>query len=230
MNIVALICARGGSKGLRNKNLLKINNKSLIERAINQAKSIKEITRVFVSTDSKKIAIEAIKFGADVPFIRPKYLAADNTPEIKVWKHAVNFFKKRMKLNIDFLVIVPTTSPLRKINQIKQCIRKAKKENLDILFTATKSNRNPFFNMVKINKNKISLICKSKKMVYRRQDAPECYDLTTICYVVKVKFLFGCSNLFEGKSNIIKIPKKNSIDIDDLVDFKIAKFLLKNEK
>lgn len=230
MNIVALICARGGSKGLKNKNLLKINNKSLIERAINQAKSIKEISRVFVSTDSKKIANEAIKFDAEVPFIRPKYLARDNTSEIKVWKHAVNFFKKRTKLNVDFLVIIPTTAPLRKTNQIKQCIQKAKKENLDILFTATKSNRNPFFNIVKIHKKKVSLVCKSKKMVYRRQDAPKCYDLTTICYVVKVKFLLRCSNLFEGKGNIIEIPKKNSIDIDDKIDFKIAKFFLKNEK
>ena len=90
-NLVALICARGGSKGIKNKNLIKIKNKSLIRISIEHAKKIKSIKRIFVSTDSKIIAKEAIKYGAEVPFIRPKKLAMDNTPEIYVWRHAIKF-------------------------------------------------------------------------------------------------------------------------------------------
>ena len=93
-NIIALICARGGSKGIKNKNLLKIGKKSLLRISIEQAKKIKAIKKIFVSTDSKKIAREAAKYGAIVPFIRPKNLGKDTTPEILVWRHAVNFLNK----------------------------------------------------------------------------------------------------------------------------------------
>jgi CMP-N-acetylneuraminic acid synthetase len=114
-NIIALICARGGSKGIKNKNLLKIDNKSLLRIAIEQSKKIKFIKQVYVSTDSIKIANEAKKFGAIVPFIRPKKLSRDNTPEILVWRHAIDFLKNELKIKPDYIISLPTTSPLRKI-------------------------------------------------------------------------------------------------------------------
>ena len=117
-NIVALICARGDSKGIKNKNLLKIGKKSLLRISIEQAKKIKSIKKIFVSTDSKKIAKEAIKYGAIVPFIRPKNLAKDTTPEILVWRHAISFLNEKLKINPDYIVSLPTTSPLRKLSDI----------------------------------------------------------------------------------------------------------------
>jgi CMP-N-acetylneuraminic acid synthetase len=226
-NIYALICARGGSKGIKNKNLLLINNKSLIARSILIAKKCKYIKKVFVSTDSKKIAQEAIRYGAEVPFLRPKNLSKDNTPEIQVWKHAINYLEKVKNLKTDFIVNIPTTAPLRTLNDVNSCIKKAIKNNFDMIFTATEAYRNPFFNLVKINKNRVIPAFQNSKIIFRRQDAPKFYDLNTICYVIKVKFIKNSDTIFSGRSGIVKIPKERSIDIDDKIDYKIAKLLLK---
>tara|TARA_B100000959_G_C14926845_1_gene601863 strand:+ start:432 stop:899 length:468 start_codon:yes stop_codon:yes gene_type:complete len=155
MNIIALICARGNSKGIRNKNLLKFKNTTLIGNAIRQAFKSKFINRVIVSTDSKKIIKESIKYNAEVPFVRPLKLGKDNSPEIDTWKHAINFLKKK-KEKIDYIVSVPTTAPLRKISDIDNCIKLATKKKLDIVFTVTKSAKNPYFNMVAVKKKNLN--------------------------------------------------------------------------
>ncbi len=223
---ITLICARGGSKGIKNKNLLKIGKKSLIRISIEHAKQIKSIKDIYVSTDSKKIAAEAIKYGAKVPFLRPKKLAKDNTPEIYVWRHFINFLNKKIKLNPDYIISLPVTSPLRKVNDVKKCINKVLKEDLDILFTATKSSRNPYFNIIeqKNNKIKTAITIKGKKY-YRRQDAPQCYDLTTVCYIFKPLYVLKNKNLFSGKASFQEISKEYSLDIDDKFDYKLARLL-----
>ena len=170
MNIVALICARGGSKGIKNKNLLRFKNSTLLGNAIKQAKKSKYINKVIVSSDSKKILKEAINNKAEVPFVRPSKLGKDNSPEIETWKHAIKFLNK--KKDINYIVSIPTTSPLRKVSDIDNCIKIAIKKNLDIVFTVTKSSKNPYFNMVKVKNSKIELISKSKKKIFRRQEAP----------------------------------------------------------
>jgi CMP-N-acetylneuraminic acid synthetase len=230
MNVVALICARGNSKGIKNKNLLKFKNTTLIGNAIKQAQGSNLIDKVVVSTDSKNIIKESIKHGAEVPFVRPLYLARDNSPEIETWKHAINFLKKK-KEKIDYIVSVPTTSPLRKIPDINKCIKIAIKKKLDIVFSVTKSSKNPYFNMVVVKKKKLQLILKSKKKIFRRQDAPKCFDLTTVCYVFKPNYILKKNkNLFSGKTGYVEIPKNRSIDIDDREDYEIAKFLSKKLK
>ena len=214
MNIVALICARGNSKGIKNKNLLKFKNTTLIGNAIKQARKSNLISRVVVSTDSKKIIKESIKHDAEVPFVRPLHLGKDNSPEIDTWKHAINFFRKKGE-KIDYIVSVPTTSPLRKLSDIDNCIKTAIKKKLDMVFSVTKSSKNPYFNMVTIKKKKLELILKSKKKIFRRQDAPKCFDLTTVCYVFKPDYIFKRSkDLFSGKTGYFEIIKSRSIDIE----------------
>ena len=223
MNIVALICARGNSKGIKNKNLLKFKNTTLLGQAIKQSHKSKLINRVIISTDSKKIVKEAKKHNADIPFLRPAKLSRDNSPELLAWRHAVNFLEKESKKKIDYIVSVPTTSPLRSVSDINRAIILAKKKNLDIVFSITKSTKNPFFNMVSIKKKKLKLICEKKNRIFRRQDAPKCYDLTTVCYVFKPKYIFKTKDLFKGKTGFITIPKERSLDIDDKFDYRIAK-------
>ena len=94
MNIIALICARGGSKGIPNKNIKLFDGKPLIVRSIDQAKKVKEIDRVIVSTDCEDIAKIAVDAGAEVPFMRPKKLAEDNSSEWLVWRHALEAIKR----------------------------------------------------------------------------------------------------------------------------------------
>ena len=228
-NIIGLICARSGSKGIKNKNLIKLSGKTLLSIAIKVGKKSKYIKEIYVSTDSKKIAIEAKKNGAIVPFLRPKNLSRASTPELLVWRHAVNYLENINKLKIDLIVSLPCTAPFRKKEDIDKCIKKSIKKNLDVVFTASDSHRNPYFNMIQSKNNKISLICKSQKRYFRRQDAPVCYDLNTVCYVFKNKFIKKNNNLLSGKIDFVKIPKARSLDIDEKLDYKIAKLMVKNK-
>jgi N-acylneuraminate cytidylyltransferase len=227
-NFFAIICARGGSKGLKDKNLLPFNKTTLIGNAIQHAKKSKYISRIIVSTDSKKIAKEALKCGAEVPFLRPKNISTDKSPEILYWIHIINYLKKNKSLP-DYLVSVPSTSPLRHPTDIDKAITKIEKEKLDFVFSATKSSKNPFFNIIKVLNSKISIACKPKKNIYRRQDAPDCYDICTVVFVFKPSFIKKNKHLFKGKIGFVKIPKSRSSDIDDIYDYEFSKFIAKNK-
>lgn len=222
--ILGLICARAGSKRLPEKNLKTIQGKSLLALSIDHAKSCKQINKLIVSTDCPKIAAEAEKNGAEIPFMRPKYLAKDDTPEWDVWQHALKFFNNK---KIEALVITPTTSPLRNKIDIEKAINLFFSHKCDGVISVTESYRNPMFNIVKENKYKFAeLAVKNKQKIYRSQDAEKFYDLTTVCYVVDPKFVLTNEHLFEGKLKLNFIPKDRSIDIDTKQDLLWARFLV----
>ena len=152
---VVIICARGGSKGIKHKNLKKIGKFRLIEKSINIAKKIKNVSQIIVSTDSKKIANIAINYGVTIPELRPKHLSKDDTPEINVWKYLIKLLKKKYKFDVnnDFLISLSPTSPLRNLDDINRGIKKflSDKTN-DALVSVSESYRNPYFNMVKKKK------------------------------------------------------------------------------
>ena len=225
MKFHALICARSGSKGIKNKNIRIFKSKPLISYPIKSAQRIKEIVSISVSTDSNKIAKIAKKYGAEIPFIRPKKLSGDKVNEWDVWKH---FVKKKKLINKDqILVVLPTTSPLRKIEDIKKCIKLYKQKRFDTVLMITKSNKNPFFNMMTKKKdNSLDLCIKSKKNIIRRQDAPEVYNVTTLCYILSCHFLMRKKSFFEGKIGGVEIPAERSIDLDTELDLKIANKLI----
>lgn len=227
MNIVALICARGGSKGILNKNIKILGGEPLIVRSINQAKKLKEVKRVIVSTDSKEIADIATAAGAEVPFMRPKNLAEDNSSEWLVWRHALEGIKKIDGEYPDILIVVPVTSPLRTEDDLKKCLIEFNKGNADIIITVTNSHRNPYFNMVKINEEGLaSLVIPQVKTIIRRQESPEVYDMTTVAYVTTPKFILEKDGIFSGKVGHVHIPIERAIDIDNPFDLRIAELLL----
>tara|TARA_B100000029_G_C17206956_1_gene826577 strand:- start:268 stop:738 length:471 start_codon:yes stop_codon:yes gene_type:complete len=152
-------------------------------------------------------------------------LARDSSPEIKSWRHAIKILNKDK--DIDYIASIPTTAPLRSTSDINKCISFAIKKKLDIVFSVTKSSKNPYFNILKEKNKKLGIVCKNKKTIDRRQEAPQCYDLTTACYVFKPSYVMKRENLFSGKTGFVLIPKKRSIDIDDKLDYKIANFLSK---
>ncbi len=226
MNIIGAVFARGKSKGLKNKNLLKFKNKSLVGHAVTQAYSVKHIKKVYISSDSKKIINEAKKYKAIIPFVRPKSLSLDTSPHIKVWRHFVKFLKLK-KINADLIVDIPTTSPLRNISDITKCINLAVKKKFDMVFTITESNKNPYYNMLEKKGKKLKIIKTPTKKVSRRQDAPKCFDLTTVCYVFKPNYILKSKNVLSGKVGYLIIPKERAIDIDDKFDYKLAKMISK---
>lgn len=226
MKLICLICARSGSKRIKNKNIIPFNGIPLIANTILMAKKIKQISKIYVSTDSNKIANISKKYGAEVPFIRPKYLSQDNTPEFKVWKY---FEKSISKIYNDFdaIIILPTTSPLRKTIDINKCISKYKTNKYELVLSLRDSSRNPYFNMVKKNRfGYLELVNKTKKKFFTSQSSPIVYDLTTIAYIINRNSIRSKNNMFDCKIGGVTIPKDRSIDIDDHFDLKLAEILL----
>ena len=223
-NFNVLICARGGTKGLKNKNIKNFIGKPLIAWTIILAKKIPNVNKIIVSTDSLKIAEISKRYGAEVPFIRPKKLALDKSPEWKTWKHAIKFFDNK-KIKTKGLIVLPVTSPLRNLADIKKSIKYYLKYKCTVMCIA-KSNLSPYFNMVK--KKKFCSLLISKKKYHYRQSVPQVYNMTTICFVISPETIRKSSYLFDRKVFGLEVPKERSVDIDDIHDFNYAQFLKKN--
>jgi len=227
MKTVAFIFARGGSKGLPGKNILPFGGKPLIAWSIEQALAVKRIERVIVSTDSVDIAEVARKHGAEVPFIRPKNLARDNSPEWLAWRHALSYLLKTNGKLPQAMVSVPTTAPLRRILDIDNCLNEFEKGEADVVITVTDAHRSPYFNMVKANTdNTVGLVNPPHSNLHHRQDAPIVYDMATVCYVAISEFVMTHNAIFEGRVKAVHVPPERAIDIDTLLDFQIAERLL----
>jgi len=227
MDFVAFIFARGGSKGLPDKNIKILAGKPLIAWSIEHAKSIPLIRRVIVSTDSKRIAEVAREFGAEVPFLRPSELAQDDSPEWASWQHAVQFLSETEGMMPDGMVSIPCTSPLRSVLDIENCLLEFKNNKPDAVITVSDAHRNPWFNMVKLSPEGYSeLVIPPNDNIFRRQDAPHVFDMTTVAYVVKPSFILSNTSIFSGQVRAVKVPPDRAMDIDTQFDFDIAEFLM----
>jgi N-acylneuraminate cytidylyltransferase len=222
----AFVFARGGSKGLPNKNILPFAGKPLIAWAIEHALGANWIDEVFVSTDSIEIASVAEKYGAQVPFLRPSTLATDESPEWDSWMHALNFLRNSNGVYPDAFVSVPATSPLRESGDIDKCIELFNSEEVDAVITYTDSHRNPYFNMLSENSKKHLTKVIQGPHLWRRQDAPVVYDMATVAYVISSEFALQSSSLFQGRVKGVHIPSDRAIDIDNKLDFDFAEFLM----
>jgi len=222
--IKIFIFARKNSRGIKNKNLVKLKSKSLLFYSINIAKKIVKKENIYISSDNQKLEKFALKYG--INFIqRPKYLATSNSPEYLSWKHAINELKSK-NINFDIFVSLPTTSPLRNKTDVLKTINKLNKK-IDIVLTATKSSRNPYFNIVEKKKNGFYDVVTKKKNIFRRQDAPTTYDLNTVAFVSTPKYILNSKSIFDGRVQVNCTPLERSIDIDDKFDLKIAEKLMR---
>lgn len=221
----AFIFARGGSKGIPRKNVKLLGGKPLIGWSIDTALKCPSIDRVIVSTDDQEIADVAKSHGAEVPFIRPKELAEDNSAEWYAWRHAVQYLQAQ-SCKFEKFVSLPATSPLRSVDDVEKCIA-ALDDETDIVVTVKKAERSPYFNMVTIREDGFSRLAISpERAVTRRQDAPEVYDMTTVCYVTRPDFILNNFGVFSGKVRSVIIPEARAIDIDNPIDFRIAEILV----
>jgi len=224
MKTYAFVFARGGSKGIINKNIKKLHGKPLLSYSIDLAKQIKSIDKVFVSTDNNIISKIAYNNGAEV-INRPKELADDDTPEWLAWQHAVEILDKKSE-EFDVFLSLPTTSPLRNEKDVNLALSSLD-DLTDIVVSMTVASRNPWFNMVEKTKNGLLKIpMQTNQKISRRQDAPMIYDLSTVAYVTRPNYIKNANGIFDGKVKGIEIPPERSIDIDTDLDFKIAEFLM----
>lgn len=225
MKIFSFVFARGGSKGVPGKNIRVLSGKPLLANAIDLAKSVPKIQEVFVSTDDESIAAVARKYGAEV-ILRPVELAQDDSPEWLAWRHAVDWVEKK-KGPFEVFISLPTTSPLRNREDVKACIDLLDGET-DVVITITKTNRSPWFNMVRLtSKGYAKVLLQGEKTYVRRQDVPEAFDMTTVAYVTRPQYIHTANGIFDGRVKAVIIPQERALDIDTELDFRIGDFLMK---
>ena len=227
--IFAFTFARGGSKGLPNKNIKILDGKPLIAHAIEATRESDFVRSHFVSTDSKAIADAARRAGGEIAFARPAHLATDTSPEILAWKHAIEEVRA-LGRSFDLMLSVPTTSPLRRSEDIDRAIRKALESDADLVITVSEARNNPYFNMVELDASgRAKIVCPQSSPV-GRQSAPLVFDMTTVAYVAKPEYVLRARTLMEGDVRAIVVPPESAIDIDDALDFAFAEFLLQRRR
>ncbi|MFQ6027629.1 MAG: cytidylyltransferase domain-containing protein [Dehalococcoidia bacterium] len=226
--ILALIPARGGSKGVPRKNLRLLAGKPLIAYSIETALASQFIDRVVVSTDDAEIASVAQQYGAEVPFMRPQELAQDDSPEWLTWQHALRTLSAGgLHPRIEVLTCISPTAPLRSVGDVDACIQTLHDSDADLVFTVKPAERNPYFNMVVLDEAGYArLVIPPKGPIHRRQDTPTVYDMTTVAYAARPEFVLQASSMFEGKTKAVSVPPERALDIDTELDFQFAEFLI----
>lgn len=225
LKILFLIPARKGSKGLPKKNIMPFGDTTLIERAINQAKSCAHINDEICLSTNDEIAIEIVrKMGINVPFKRPDRLASDKSSMEEVIQHALQFYAHLGK-NFDCVVLLQPTSPLREINDIKAVINRFDGSQ-EMIVTVNKSKENPYFNLFEETKD--GKLIKSKSSDYKtRQEVPRCFVLNGAVYLISTTTLNQKSISDIKFLDKVEMPLERSIDIDTKSDWDLALYYLK---
>lgn len=224
--ILAVITARGGSKGLPGKNIKLLGGKPLIAYSIEAAHKSKLITHSIVSTDYENIAEISRKYGADVPFLRPAELAEDSTPHVPVMQHALKFMEDKLGITFDYTVIFQPTSPFRTSGDIDGTIQKLIDMGADsaVSLVEVESGSHPI-KMKKLDGDIVESYCIPEVEGTRRQDLPICYKRSAAVYAMKRDLIMD-GRLYGDRIVGYVVPKERSIDIDDQFDFVKAEYML----
>lgn len=230
MKVLAVIPARAGSKKIPGKNIKKIGGKPLIVYTIEAALKSKYLDRIIVSTDDEKIAKIAKKCGAEVPFIRPKELAEDDVPLVPdVLRHTVEELKRNENFDVDIIVMLQPTSPLRKTKYIDLAIEKLINTKCDWVVTVSRVSDHPF-RMRRMKGDKLELLFETEKVWAQRQDLPPVYYLNGAVYATR-KDVIMKKDVFQNKDwRGIAMEEEEGIDIDTFTDLLVVDAILKMRK
>lgn len=225
--ILALIPARGGSKGIKNKNIRDLADKPLIAYSIETACKSKYIDSVVVSTDNIKISSVALKFGARVPFMRPKNIAGDKTPMISVVLDALKQLDK-IGEKYDICILLQPTQPLRTVDDIDASLEQFIKNGQKSLVSICEVENHPLLMRRKSETNKLTKFIKKRSDV-NRQDMEKYYYVNGAIYINKVGEITMNLSLNDNKTGYI-MPRTRSIDIDEEIDLIIAELMVKHKE
>ena len=233
--ILGIITARGGSKSLPGKNIKLFNGKPLIAYSIETALKSKYLDKVIVSTDNKEIAKIAKKFRAEVPFLRPKKFARDNSPSSEAILHAIDWLEKRNEF-FDIIVLLQPTSPLRKENDVDMAIELFLKnyKKADSLVSVGKIHlENPYITK-KIENGYVKPLIKIRRKIYQRQQLPEVYYSYGLLYLSKVDTYRKYKTFYQKRTIPYFIERWQNYEIDDIYDFialeQISKYKFGNSR
>jgi len=227
--VLAIIPARSGSKGLSGKNIKLLAGKPLIARTIESAKKCKFIDKIIVSTESIEIAKIAEKVGAEIPFIRPENLSTDTAKSINVIFHTINWFNLNNQ-KFDIVILLQPTSPLRTADDINNAVALLFEKDAKAIVSVCEVEHHPYLcNTLPQNLNMLNF-CQAEIVNKNRQELPIFYRLNGAIYIFYINY-FIKNNGFYGKNTYAYImPQERSIDIDTIVDFRLAELLISGLK
>jgi len=229
-NILGLIPSRGGSKGLPRKNIKPLLGKPLIAWTIEQALTSKYLDSVVVSTDDEEIAEISKKYGADVPFMRPKELAEDNAKGIDVVLHAMDWVKENdTRKQYDLLMLLQPTSPLRISEDIDKAIELLFLKEAKAIVSVCEVDHHPLWANILPEDGCMKNFIRKEIMNKNRQELPIFYRLNGAIYLSYCNYIKERKSFFGKDTFAYIMPKSRSVDIDDEIDFKLVEILIKND-
>jgi len=227
-NILAIIPARGGSRGIPRKNLRLLYGKPLLVYSVEAASGSRYIDKVVVSTEDREFVKVAINSGAEV-IRRPPKLAQDDTPSLPVYKHVINHLEKTKRFYPNIVVILQPTSPLRTVKDIDQAIEKFLTAKCDSVVSVCETEHPPHW-MYTLEGERLKSIIEGGDRVTRRQDAPEVYRLNGAVYVTHRDVIMKQNRVMGDDTRAYIMPVERSIDIDTEIDLKLAELLMKESE
>lgn len=227
MNILVVIPARGGSKGLPGKNIKLLKGKHLINYSVELARSIFEDKDICVTTDSEEIKSVVERTGLKVPFIRPDFLSQDSSGTREVLIHAIDFYENDGR-QIDFVLLLQPTSPLRSVQNINEVLALCTSE-IDMIVSVKETRANPYYVLFEEN-NKGYLVNSKKGNFTRRQDCPVVWEYNGSIYLINTKSLKAKPISDFKRIKKYEMSELNSIDIDNYLDWDVAEMILSKKK
>ena len=226
MKRLCTICARGGSKGVKGKNLKLLLGKPLIAHSIEQARNSEMFDVIAVSSDSLEILSIAKQWGVEYLIERPPEMATDQAGKLPAIQHCVGEVERLSKIRFDTFVDLDATSPLRIAEDIIGAVNLLENKGVDNVITAAPARRSPYFNLVEEDANGIVHLSKPLfQPVLRRQDAPKCFDMNASIYGWNRIGMFEKNTIFNPTTRLYVMPEDRSIDIDSELDFEFVEFL-----
>ena len=221
-SVLAIIPARGGSKGVFRKNIRKLAEKPLIAWTIEEAKRSKYIDRLILSSDDEEIMRIAKQWGCEVPFKRPVHLAQDDTPGINPVLHALETLSEQY----EYVVLLQPTSPLRIADDIDKCIEACVQSQVSTCVSVSWASQHPFWMYEICDTGMIKPFIRRNEVINRRQDLSRVYILNGAVYVSRVDFILLHKSFISSSTIAYIMPRVRSFDIDEEIDFKLCECIL----
>lgn len=223
--ILAVVPARGGSKGLPGKNLRPLGERPLIAWSIEAGLQSRYVDRLIVSTDSSEIAQAARAAGAEVPFMRPAELASDSAKSIDAILHAIDWHE-RAELLFDLVLVLQPTSPLRTSEDIDRAIELLFARQALAAVSVCETEHHPWWSNTLPADGNMASFLRPEALNTNRQELPPCYRLNGAIYLADTHFLKSSRSFYGPETFACVMPAERSVDIDNLLDFHLAEAIL----
>ena len=228
-DILIIIPARGGSKGIPHKNIKELRGKPLICYTIDTARALTSDDNICVSTDDMEIKSVVEAYGLNVPFLRPHELSTDTAGTYEVLLHALDYYENKGKY-YKIVLLLQTTSPFRTVEHVTNALALYDQSNVDMVVSVKESFANPYYNVFEENENGFLQVSKGDGTIHRRQDAPKVYEYNGAIYIMDSNTLKTTHIHHMTKRIKYVMDSKLSLDLDTMQDWNMAEIIMKNEK